>query len=329
MKINNVDSVVPGRLNQNKFADFITNQGLIIAFVFLIIVFSLMSDVFFTSKNIRLVLRQVSVLGVMACGMTVMLISGNLDLSVGSIVSFSAFLMVDLHNKIGLVPAIIITILVGIIFGCINGFFVGILQLNSLIVTLGMMSVIQAITLLYSKGYYITIRNPDEQPFSFLGRGFLGVVPFPVIVFLLVVILFYIILEKTKYGRYIYAMGGNKKCVRFSGIREGLLTYSVFIITSLTATLGGIMFASRNMAAQTSVGSGLEFEVIAAVALGGTSLLGGAGSVLKTVIGVLILGFLYNAFILFGLPYYTTQIVEWGVIIAAVWLDILGKRRKV
>jgi ribose transport system permease protein len=312
-----------------RFVRFLMNQGLIIAFVLLIIIFSLFSDVFFTGKNIRLVLRQVSVLGVLACGMTVVLISGNLDLSVGSIVSFSAFLMVDLHNKIGVVPAVIITLAVGVLFGCVNGFLVGFLKLNSLIITLGMMSIIQAITLLYSKGYYITIRNPNEQPFSFLGRGFIFGIPFPVIVFLIVVILIFILLAKTKYGRYIYAMGGNKKVVRFSGIREDILTYSVFIITSLTATLGGIIFASRNMAAQTSVGNGLEFEVIAAVALGGTSLLGGSGSVLKTVIGVLILGFLYNAFILFGLPYYTTQIVEWGVIILAAWIDILGKRRKI
>ncbi len=313
--------------SSQRLVNFLTTQGLIIAFVLLIIVFSLFSDVFFTGKNIRLVLRQVSVLGVMACGMTVVLISGNLDLSVGSIVSFSAFLMVDLHNKIGVVPAILITIAVGILFGCINGFLVGFLKLNSLIITLGTMSIIQAITLLYSKGYYITIRNPDEQPFSFLGRGFVFGIPFPVIVFLIVVIIFFVLLVKTKYGRYIYAMGGNKNVVKFSGIREDVLTYSVFIITSLTATLGGIMFASRNMAAQTSVGSGLEFEVIAAVALGGTSLLGGSGNVLKTVVGVLILGFLYNAFILFGLPYYTTQIVEWGVIILAVWIDIISKRR--
>ncbi|PKP61495.1 ribose ABC transporter permease [Candidatus Atribacteria bacterium HGW-Atribacteria-1] len=326
MRANKSDVLLSTTLNKQKVKIFFTKQGLIIAFLILIIIFSLFSDVFLTERNIKLVLRQVSIQGIMACGMTVMLISGNLDLSVGSIVSFAAYLIVDLYEKIGMWQAVIITLLVGLVFGCINGFFVGILNLNSLIVTIGMLSIIQAITLLYSKGSYIIIKNPSEQAFAFLGRGFLGGIPFPVIVFLFIVIFFYILMTKTKYAIYIYALGGNKKAVKFSGIREDLLTCSVFIITSLTATLGGIIFASRNMAAQTAVGSGLELEVIAAVVLGGTSLLGGSGNVIKSVIGVLILGFLYNAFILFGLPYYTTQIVQWGVIIAAVWLDIIGKR---
>lgn len=315
-----------GEINAKSF--FLEN-GVVFAFFLLLIIFSIWSDAFFSQNNIFLVLRQVAVVGVIGCGMTVVLISGNIDLSVGATVSLTAYLMVDIFNKIGPTQAVLTVFLVGLLIGLVNGFLVGILKLNALIVTLGTKAILEAITLIYSQGYVINIRNPDEQAFAFLGRGMIaGVIPFPVIVFLLVVIFFYILLTKTKFGMYCFAMGGNEKAVTFSGIRTTVISFAVMIITALAASLGGIMLASRNMAAQTTVGAGMEFRVLAAVVLGGTSMLGGSGSVLKTVIGVLLLGFLYNAFILVGLPYYSTQIVEWVVIILAVWLDIVGKKDK-
>jgi ribose transport system permease protein len=305
----------------------ITN-GLIVAFGVLLVVFSFASDVFFSFENVRLVLRQVSVLGIIACGMTALLVSGNLDLSVGAVVSLSAFLMVDLHEKLGLWPAVVITMLVGLVLGCVNGFFVGFLRLNSIIITLGMMSVVQALTLLYSNGYYITIMNPELQPFSQLGRGFIAGIPVPVVVYAFVIAVFFVLLTKTKFGLFAYAIGGNTKAVRYSGIRERRVVFALFVLVSLCAALGGIIFASRNMAAQTAVGKGLEFEVVAAVVLGVTSVRGGYGSIFKTVIGVLILGFVNNAFILFGLPHFATAIVEWVIIIAAVWVDNVGRTVK-
>lgn len=306
---------------QSNVKMFLKKESLIVLFVLLLLVFSLFSDSFLTLKNIRLVFRQVSILGILSCGMTIMLISGNFDLSVGSIVSLTAVIMVDLHDKIGPVAAVLITLLVGFLIGCINGTFVGFLKLNSMIMTLGMLFIVQAVTFIYTKGYFLNIPNAGAKPFAFIGRGFVFGIPFPVIIFLCVLVMTNILLTKTTYGKYIYSIGGNKVASRYAGIRVGLITFSTFLLTSLTASIGGIIFASRLMAAQNTIGNGMEFEAITAVALGGTSIYGGRGSVLKTLIGVLILGFIYNAFILFGLPHYISEIVGGIIIIVAVGLD--------
>lgn len=304
----------------------IQGQGLIIAFLLLLACFSFFSEHFLSFMNIRLVLRQVSVLGVIACGMTVVLIGGNLDLSVGSIVSLTAFVTADLVNILGPISAVIAVLLLGMLIGMVNGYLVGFLKLNSLIITLGMLSVLQATVFIYSKGMFVVVKNATTSPFRYLGRGFVWGIPVPVFAWGIVLLISYIILNRTVFGKYIYAMGGNTKAAWFSGIRTDWLTFSTFLISSLTATLGGIMFASRNMAAQNTVGKEMEFAVIAAVALGGTSIFGGSGHVMRSAIGVLIFGFLSNVFILLGLHHSASKIALWIILIAAVWLDISAKR---
>lgn len=306
--------------------NIVKRQGLVIAFALMLVGFSFFSDRFLTTDNILLVLRQISVLGILACGMTMVIISGNLDLSVGSTVTLTAFVTVDLLNRYNAVTAVLVALIIGALIGAINGVLVGYLKLNFLIVTLGMLQVIQAIVLIYSQGQYMFIPNPEESPFSFVGRGFVLGIPFPVILFGIIILISIYILNGTVFGRYIFSIGGNAEASKFSGIRSERVIFFTYVISSVTAAIGGIVFASRNMQAQNTLGQGFELEVIAAVALGGTSLLGGSGSIGKSVVAVLILGFLFNAFILVGLPYFSTLIVEWVILVVAVWIDITVRR---
>lgn len=303
-------------------------QGILLSFIVLLLGISLFSDRFLSLRNITLVLTQVSILGVMACGLTYVLIGRNFDLSIGSTLSLTTVLVVDLHDKIGPVGAICVALLGGLIIGSINGYLVGFQKLNSLIVTLGMLPVVQALTLIYTKGMYGTISNPEEIAFAFIGRGRLFGIPFPIIIFAITAIIFGFVLSKTSYGRRLFAVGGNPTASWFAGIRENWIVFSTFALAGLTAGVGGVMMGSRVMAAQNYLGKGYELDVLTAVILGGTSLYGGMGSIPKTVIGVLMLGFLKNGFILIGLPYYTQMVAQWVIIIGAVWLDVASKKEK-
>lgn len=308
--------------------NMLKRQGILIPFIFLLLGISLFSDRFLTLRNITLVLTQVSILGVMACGLTYVLIGRNFDLSIGSQLSLTTVLVIDLHDKIGPFWAVGFAVLAGIIIGSINGYLVGFQKLNSLIVTLGMLPVVQALTLIYSGGMYGTIANPRETGFTFIGRGNLFGIPFPIIIFAIIALVFGIILKKTTYGRRLFAVGGNPTASWFAGIRENWIVFSTFVLTGLTAGIAGVMMGSRVMAAQNYLGKNYELDVLTAVILGGTSLYGGAGSIPKTVIGVLILGFLKNGFILMGLPYYTQMVAQWIIIVGAVWLDVATQKER-
>jgi len=311
-------------VSSNLFS-FGKRQGLVLAFILLLVIISFFAPRFLTYRNIMLVLTQVAIMGVMACGLTLMLIGGNFDLSIGSQLSLSTVIVVSLHDKIGPLPAIAIALVVGCGIGAINGYLVGFQKLTSLIVTLGMLPVVQALTLIYSGGTYSQIANP-EAPFSFIGRGSLWGIPMPFIIFAVTAVVFGVILQKTIFGRRLYAVGGNRVGSWFAGVRDDWVIFFTFVITGLTAAMGGIMMGSRLMSAQNYLGKDYELTVLSAVILGGTSLYGGSGGIFKTVIGVLILGFLANGFIHLGLPYYTQMLAQWVIIIAAVWLDVKGKK---
>ncbi len=313
---------------KNSIGNSIMKQGIIIIFIIFIIAVSFASKAFLTAENILLVLRQVSIIGVMAVGITYVVIGGNYDLSVGSLLSLTTVIAVDMHDKVGPLLAILIALMVGILVGCINGSLVGFLKLNSMIVTLGMLTLLQGVTYIYTGGQNVIIKYPDKTWFAFFGRGFLWSVPVPAIIFGLFAIIFGCVLAKTVYGRKLYAVGGNKIASTFTGIRGDLVTFSTFIFSALATSIGGIIMASRVMGSQNTVGQGYELNVLAAVILGGTSLLGGSGSIFKTVIGVLILGFMQNALIMLGYPYYSQWLVTWFVIVAVVWLDLASRRGK-
>lgn len=304
-------------------------QGLLVAFAVLILVFSLTAPgLFLTPKNITLVLRQIAIWGVIACGMTLVIVSGHWDLSVGSLTSLTTVVAITLHDKIGPIPAIIIALLVGLLSGMISGYLVGYQKLNSLIITLGMMGVLQAITLIYTGGKYSRIVEPEETWFSFIGRGFVWQIPFPVILLAAIGVVFTILLTRTVYGRRVRAVGGNPVASKFTGIRESFVVMSAFMLTGLLTGIGGVMLGSRMMAAQNYIGSGYEFQVITGVILGGTSLTGGEGNIFKSIIGIVIIGMLNNWFILMGMQYYYQWAAQWVIILAVVWIDVAGKRAR-
>ena len=307
---------------------FLARQGILIAFAVFIIGFTIANQRFLSPDNVMGVVRSSAIVGVMALGVTFVVISGNLDLSVGSMMSFSTIVVLDLHDKIGPALAIPAMFAMTLCLGAFIGFLVGYLKLNSLIVTLGMLSAIHGLTLTYSGGQNMDIADKEGTWFSVFGQGSALGIPVPILMFLLLAAVLGIILAKTPFGRKVYAVGGNGTAATFSGIKRARVVFLCYVMSAGCVAIAGLIQASRSLGSQNTVGQGLELEVLAAVILGGASLLGGSGTIFKTVIGVLILGFIQNGLLLVGLQFYVQFVVTWVIIILAVWLDIAAKRGK-
>lgn len=301
-------------------------QGILVAFVVFMIVFTIADMKFISVDNLLSVVRSSAILGVMALGVTFVVISGNLDLSVGSMMSFSTIVVLDLHDKVGPALAIPMMFAMTLILGALIGFLVGYLKLNSLIVTLGMLSAIHGLTLTYSGGKNMDIADKEGTWFSVFGQGDILGIPVPILLFVLLAALLGMLLAKTPFGRKVYAVGGNATAATFSGIPRARTVFICYILSAFCVATAGLIQASRSLGSQNTVGQGLELEVLAAVILGGASLLGGSGTIFKTVIGVLMLGFIQNGLLLMGLPFYVQFVITWAIIILAVWLDISIKR---
>ncbi len=301
-------------------------NGILIAFAVFMIGFTLANERFLSLDNVLGVVRSSAILGCIALGVTFVVISGNLDLSVGSMMSFSTIVVLDLHDKIGPALAIPVMFAMTMALGALIGFLVGYLKLNSLIVTLGMLSAIHGLTLTYSGGKNMDIADKEGTWFSVFGQGTVFGLPVPVIIFVTLALILGVFLARTAFGRKVYAVGGNGVAATFSGIPRARVVFLTYVISSFCVAMAGLLQASRSLGSQNTVGQGLELDVLAAVILGGASLLGGSGTVFKTVIGVLILGFITNGLLLVGLQFYVQYVVTWVIIILAVWLDVAAKR---
>lgn len=313
-------------MSKSEIGAFLARQGILVAFVVFMIGFTLANHRFLAPENVMGVIRSSAILGVMALGVTFVVISGNLDLSVGSMMSFSTIAVLDLHDKLGPTLAIPAMFAMTLCLGALIGFLVGYLKLNSLIVTLGMLSAIHGLTLTYSGGKNMDIADKEGTWFSMFGQGQVLGVPAPILIFGGLALVLGILLAKTPFGRKVYAVGGNSTAATFSGIHRARVVFVCYLISSFCVATAGLIQASRSLGSQNTVGQGLELEVLAAVILGGASLLGGTGMIFKTVIGVLILGFIQNGLLLVGLQFYVQYVVTWAIIILAVWLDIAAKR---
>ncbi|WP_292286965.1 ABC transporter permease [Marivita sp.] len=315
-------------LTKQQIGTVLAKQGILIAFAIFMIVFTIANPKFLTMDNLFSVVRSSAILGIMALGVTFVVISGNLDLSVGSMMSFSTIVVLDLHDELGPLLAIPAMFGMTLCLGAFIGFLVGYLRLNSLIVTLGMLSAIHGLTLTYSGGQNMDIADKEGTWFSIFGQGSALGIPMPILIFLGLAAILGIILSKTPFGRKIYAVGGNGTAATFSGIRRARTVFACYLISAFCVATAGLIQASRSLGSQNTVGQGMELEVLAAVILGGASLLGGSGTIFKTVIGVLILGFIQNGLLIMGLEFYVQYVVTWVIIILAVWLDIAAKRGK-
>ncbi|WP_375258773.1 ABC transporter permease [Citreimonas sp.] len=315
-------------LNRQQVGSVLAKQGILIAFVLFMVAFTIANPKFLTVDNLFSVVRSSAILGVMALGVTFVVISGNLDLSVGSMMSFSTIVVLDLHDQIGPFLAIPAMFAMTLALGALIGFLVGYLKLNSLIVTLGMLSAIHGLTLTWSGGQNMDIADKAGTWLGVFGQGSALGIPVPILIFAALAALLGLVLSRTPFGRKVYAVGGNGTAATFSGIRRARTVFTCYLISAACVATAGLIQASRSMGSQNTVGQGLELEVLAAVILGGASLMGGSGTIFKTVIGVLILGFIQNGLLLLGLQFYVQFVVTWIIIILAVWLDIAAKRSK-
>lgn len=316
----------PSGFDRARIGAFLAKNGIIVAFILFMVGFTIANPRFIAIDNVMGVVRSAAILGVMAIGVTFVVISGNLDLSVGSMMSFSTIVVLDLHDRIGPVLGIPSMYAMTLALGAFIGFLVGYLRLNSLIVTLGMLSAIHGLTLTYSGGQNMDIDDKAGTWFSAFGQGSILGVPVPILIFALLAAALGLLLARTPFGRKVYAVGGNGTAATFSGIHRARTVFFCYLISAACVATAGLIQASRSLGSQNTVGQGLELEVLAAIILGGASLLGGSGTIFKTVIGVLILGFIQNGLLLMGLQFYAQFVVTWIIIILAVWLDIAANR---
>lgn len=282
-------------------------------------------DHFLTRTNLSSVVRQTAVINLMALGMTLVIISGGIDLSVGAILALGGLLGTMAMEKgwpIGL--GIIIGIGTGCMAGLLNGVLTTRLKINPFIVTLGTLGIIRGTTLIISNGLPV---HQIPPAFSFLGEGNLLGVPFVLWVLVLCAVCVHIVLEHTRLGRYAFSIGSNPDAAYYAGIPVAFHTTAVYAISGALTGLGGMIEASRLMTGQPTAGQGYELQAIAAVVIGGGSLRGGEGSVVGTLIGALIMGLLANGSDLLGISPYLQQAIIGAVIILAVSFDELRKRK--
>lgn len=297
--------------------EILRRYGLVLSFLLLCLALTLLSDRFLTGPNLMNVLRQASINGIIAVGMTYVILTAGIDLSVGSIVALSTVIAASLLQS-GL-PApvgVLAGLALGTLLGLVNGLVVSRARIPPFVATLGMMTVARGLALTFTEGKPIT-GLPDS--FKFIGAGYLGPVPMPIILFLAVFGIGYFVLNRTVLGESIYELGDNPVAARLAGIRTFRITTLVYVISGFLSALAGLILVARLNSAQPTAGAGFEFDAIAAVVVGGTSFSGGDGSLFGTLIGVLIIQVLNNGLNLLNVSSLWEGVVK-GVVIALALL---------
>lgn len=309
-------------LKENPILSIIKNNiGIIMVLILLCLVVSVATDKFLTSTNIVSVLRQISINTFIAIGMTLIIILGHIDLSVGAIVAMSGTLTVGFIVNQGMPIwfAIFAGLALGVIVGLIDGLIVSTFRVPAFIITMAMMNICSGIAYVYSGGQ--STRITDEF-FIAIGTGYLfNVIPLPVVYMVILIAVFSFLLSKTKFGVYVYAIGGNREAARLSGVPIKLVEISVFVISGILSAFAGLVLCSRMYSGQPSVGTGYEMDAIAACVLGGTSMTGGRGRISGTVLGAMVIGIISNGLNLIGVSSYWQLIVKGLIIVCAVLLD--------
>lgn len=320
-----VASCADNRSPRPQVKDLLLKYSFVIVFAILIVSLSFASTKFLTLANVVNIFRQVSTQGIIAVGMTMILILGQIDLSVGAIVAFAAVLNA-LFLKAGIpIPlAFAITLAVSSVWGLLNGIVTARFHLHAFLVTMASQTLIRGLTYTMTGGYPV---GGLPKGFFLLGSGHLGFVPFPVIYMLVIFIVGSFILSSTTFGRAIYAIGGNEEAARLSGISVRNVKIGVFVVSAIASAIAGLVLSSRLMAGSPEIGMGWELDVIAAVVIGGTSIMGGEGKLSGTILGVLFIGVLSNGMILLGVTPYIQQVVRGLVILGAVILNSLQEKR--
>jgi len=366
---------------------FLKENGTLVALVILVIFFSFADEAFFTPRNLTNLARQTTIVGIIAVGMTLVILINGIDLSVGSIVGLSAISVTLLMQAgVNVWLAVPLTVLLtGVVIGLWNGFWVAHYNIPPFIITLGMMTIARGLALTLSKGGSVPVTNPTFSKIggNFIPAGISGVIivaalalfllalfrsiqqkkkyeievnkqeiisssviavlglglsfyvftayrgiPYPVAIFVVIAFIGIFVLQNTKFGRRVYAMGGNEEAARLSGINVYRMKLIIYAAITALAALSGILLASRLNGASPNLGTMFELDAISAVIIGGTSFAGGIGTISGTVIGAFIIGILNNGMSLLGVPTFYQLMIKGFIIIAAVWFDVLSKKKK-
>ncbi|TAH64479.1 MAG: ABC transporter permease [Anaerolineaceae bacterium] len=312
--------------NTFNWVEKLKKYGVVVALLIIVVFMSFLSDAFLTTNNLLNVVRQSAVYGVLAIGVTLVIITGEIDLSTGSIVGLSGVLTATaLKAGVPIILSIGIGLLSGAVCGLINGILVTYGNVPSFVTTLGMQGIVRGASLLISGGYPI---SGFDKVYTFIGKGKVFGVPVPMIILFVLAIIMHYILGWTKFGRDLYAIGGSRKAALYSGITVKKDIIKAFILSGIFAAIGGIMLSARLGCAETIAGAGYESMAVASAVIGGASLAGGKGTILGTVVGTFIIGVIGNGMTLLSVQAYWQQVVQGAIIIIAVLVTSLNLKKK-
>jgi ribose transport system permease protein len=305
----------------------IREVGTVAALILMLLVIAVFIPQFRQWGNIVNITRNFSFVGIVALGMTLVILTGGIDLSVGSVWGMTAVLTAFLMSSGWLMgPAILVGLLAAAAVGCFNGLCITRLNMSPFVPTLASLSIARALALIITHGRPISKFGPQQQAFYWLGGGSLAGIPNPFLLFLLMALIFWVVTSRTVWGRRVYAVGGNEKAARLTGLNVRELKVSVYIIASLCAGIAGIVQASYLSSVTASLATGEELAVIAATVIGGVNLSGGEGTIFGVVIGTIMLEVLRNGLLLFGIDPYWQGVFVGGIIVIAVSLDRFRKK---
>lgn len=299
--------------------DMLKRYGMVLILILMVIGMTVAKPVFIRSANLINIFRQVSVIGTLAFGVTLIIITGGIDLSSGSVVALVGVIAATWATPgDNVIVAVVIGLLVGAACGLFNGVVLSTTGIPPFIVTLGMMTAARGAALLFTDGRPV---SDISDGFLFLGSGNIGIIPVPVLIFLLMGLLTHIILRKSKFGKTIYALGGNEQAAKVCGINVKKVLIIVYAYAGIMSAVGGIILTARVSSGNPTAGLSYELDAIASAVIGGTSLNGGVGFISGTIIGALIIGVLNNGLTLIGVSPYWQQIIKAIIIVGAVILD--------
>lgn len=311
--------------NRTKVKKLLSKYGIFFVFILLSVFASIISPLFLTSQNIINVLRQNVVVGLIACGEQIVLICGDTDLSSGSLVALSGCVAANIYLATdSIILSLLGAVAIGAVVGAANGFVVSHYNVPAFIMTLGMMYIVRGAVLAYTNATNI----PNLGRLTILGKGNIGIVPVPVIILAIGLIIVGFILNKTIFGRHLYAVGGNRSAAEASGIQTGKVKILAFVLCGVFTAIAGVLYAARINAGYPASGEGYEFDAITAVIIGGTSFTGGIGSIGGTTIGIFIIGVINNVLNLLNVSSHYQKIVKGLIIVGAVIMDMKTKSKK-
>lgn len=327
--VENVTSVTPQEEVKRtpKSVATIRKYGMLIILVGLIILMSILEPSFLSSGNIINIVRQMSVIGIVAIGVTFVIITSGIDLSSGSVIALTSVIVASVAQagSYPVIIAILVAMLVGLSTGVINGTLIAKGGIAPFIVTLGMMTAARGMALLYSGGRPI---GGLSDTFQFIGQGMIFGLPIPILIFAFIGIVSFVLLNKTKFGKYVYAIGGNEQAAMIAGVNVTKVKIMVYAYAGLLSGLAGMILTSRIASGQPTAGTMYELDAIAAAVIGGTSLAGGIGTIGGTIIGALIIGVMNNGLDLMNVSSYWQQILKGVIITVAVYIDARKNKAK-